>query len=129
MDKIKTILCFNNVEENLCKNPQLNYKNKIIDMENINISNIKQFLTENSFNSLNNLNQTAIESQLNDNKLYQIPIKDYNLKYDEKLAYINNCQIIKKNKIEIIKEIDKKNSQEIQILKCLYSDKKKNSEI
>ena len=118
MDKIKTILCFNEFGEKLRTNPQLNNGRKIIDMN----FKIKDILTEKSFNSLNNINQIQIESQLNDSKLYQIPSKEYNSIYGGKLFYFNNCQIINRKIIDIIKEIDKKNSNKIQFSKCLYSD-------
>ena len=124
MDKIKAILCFNNVEDNLRKNTHLNNAHKIIDnLNNIDMLQIQNLLKE-SFNALNSINQNTIDNKLNDGKLYKIPIKDYNSNMGTKIFYPFNCQIINKEIMGIIKEIDIKKNQNLEFFKCHYRDNK-----
>ena len=111
IDKIKIILNFNEIEQILRKNPQINTNN----LNNTEITKLKNLLKQNNITFLNNIDQMKNENYLNDNKLYKIPTKEHISNYQLKLFYCKNCQIINKEIIKVIKQIDQKFNQKIQL--------------
>ena len=120
IDKIKLILNFNEIEQILRKNPHINTNN----FNNTEITKLKNLLKQNSITFLDNIDQMKNENYLNDNKLYKIPTKEHISNYQLKLFYCKNCQLINKEIIKVIKQIDQKFTQKIQRLNCIYSNNK-----